>query len=562
MNMTKITISKNCGGNGNNASLAVADALKKLNSTGERILCFEKGEYHFYNDGTVNKFFAVSNNSACNKNIAMLIENTSDITIDGNNSVFVFHDMVFPIIVSNSKNITLKNIIFDRAYYPCAIMKIQNITDEGFEVKIDKNKNPYYTENGTIVFKREWGELSGVEKIFAFHATERFHIEFLLTGGCKESPENLAAPYIWADASETENGIYCKYRTDKNYSLGFCEGETVETILDGGLGGSRDTDLIFIDKSENIKVSGIKVRRGVGMGIIAQLSRNIEIDSFCTEQEFYNEHSTLTADAMHFVNCGGMLEIHNCVISGTSDDVINVHGMYTVVENIDKNVIYAKIKHHEQRKFLPYEKSDRIVIIDSETLAEVAEFTIDEAEFTDSCGYDIKICGSFTKKCGDIRPGFLIELPDKMPDLHLHDNDFSDYPNMRISGAGNILIENNRLKNSVSALTAMDLAKYWYESGRIKNLVFKNNYLDNCNGKSGESFIVIGVDGIDGTNAENCPKIHKRIEISDNIFKNIKNHAIFACGVENLVIKNNIFENLTEELMVVDGCVLNKKTLY
>ena len=544
----KVTISQSIGGAGHNVSGAVKEAISKIKAAGGGELIFEKGEYHFYEKDTVKKFFAVSNNSACDKNTVALIEGINGLTVDGNGSVFVFHELAFPFIVSQSSNIEIKNIIFDRGRYPQAIMKFSDMTDDGFKLEIDKNKDPYYVKDGALVFKRDWGEYSGLDSIFSIHATERQSVEYLITGDCRESHDNLPANYVMTDAEETDGGVYFKYRTDKKYKFNFKDGENVTSILDG----RRYIDVIFIEKSSNIKISDIKVRRGVGMGIVAQLSRNIEIDNFSTDSKFYGEYSTLTADALHFVHCSGKLDIHNCTIEYTSDDAINMHGMYTVIEKTEENAIYSRIMHQEQRKFLLYESGDRLEIIDNNTFERVSEFIVSNAEFIDDEGVCIKISGHFTKNAERANVGFLIEIPDKMPDLHLYDNNFNNFPHMRLSGAGNILVENNKLTRCCAALLAKDLAKYWYESGRIGNLIFRNNYLDDCNKRGGENFILIDVDGVA---ADKCPKIHKRIEISGNTFKNIKKRAIFAAGVQELVIENNTFENITDELIVIDGKV-------
>ena len=127
----KVTISQSIGGAGHNVSGAVKEAISKIKAAGGGELIFEKGEYHFYEKDTVKKFFAVSNNSACDKNTVALIEGINGLTVDGNGSVFVFHELAFPFIVSQSSNIEIKNIIFDRGRYPQAIMKFSDMTDDG-----------------------------------------------------------------------------------------------------------------------------------------------------------------------------------------------------------------------------------------------------------------------------------------------------------------------------------------------------------------------------------------------------------------------------------------------
>lgn len=547
--MDDICIGAEYAGKENNATPAVLRALGRLGESGGGVLRFEKGEYHFFEAGAAQRFFAVSNNSTGLKKIVFFLDGLSGVTVDGNGSVFVFHELAFPVVIEKCRHVTLKNIIFDRAFYPQAILEVAEVRQDGFRLRIDPQKNPYRVRDGALLFDREWGCYSGLEKIFSLHATgDRFHVQYLITGDCAESSEHLPATFVRADAEETADGVFFRYRNENRYALEYAEGDVITSILDG----RRDIDVVLIDRSGDVTLSDITVRRGVGMGVIGQLSRDLEIDGFSTDCDFHGEYSSLTADALHFVHCSGRLNIHGCRIEKTSDDAVNVHGMYTVVEQTGAGTIRARIMHREQQGFLPYEKGDRLELLDPDTYRTVSEFYAEDAGFEDDRGEHVKIQGRFTQGAAGVRPGCLVEIPDKMPELHLYGNVFNLFPHLRVSGAGRMLIEDNRFSNCGAALLAQDNAKYWYESGRIKNLVFRRNRMDGCNRLMGENFIFVGVDG---RAPETCPKIHDRVEISGNRFINIKKRAIFAYAVRHLVLKDNLYENRTEELIVVDGKV-------
>lgn len=543
--MKEIMISALLSGKENNVTPLVIEALENLKLAGGGVLAFEKGEYHFYKDGCLKKYYAVCNNTACDKYIVFPILDFDGLTIDGNGSVFVFHEVVFPFVADSSKNIVIKNFISDCAYSPMPKFRVLYKNDDGFKLEIDKNESPFYTKEGALIFKREWGERSGAEKKFALHATDRFEVEFLFTGNSTDSAENLPAPYMLTDAYEEDDGVYFKYRKDSQAKCLYNEGDVLASIVDGG----RDVDVIFLNKSENIKVENVTIRRGIGMGIIAQRCSNIEVDKFSTDSNFHKEHSTLTADSMHFVNCSGHIEVHNCHISHTSDDAINVHGMYTVLDKAEHDRIYIHIAHQEQKKINLYCPGDKLRIIDNNTFGIVAEFMIESSEFIDDDGFKLVLSGEFVYGYENVKSGFWVENPYNMPDLYIHNNHFEWYPNMRISGGGNMLIENNRFEHGCTALVALDLVKYWYESGRIDNLIFRNNYLNDCNALGGETFIRIGIDGVDDDKA---PKIHEKIEISGNTFENIKKYAIKAGGVQELIIKDNIIRSDDKNVISID----------
>ncbi|MBR7133639.1 MAG: hypothetical protein IKD04_08935 [Clostridia bacterium] len=519
-----------------NATPTVIEALENLKANGGGELHFKNGEYHFYREATRKEFFAVSNNSACDKHIVFPILDMENLIIDGHNSIFVFHDIVFPFMVSQSKKIIIRNINLDTSHTPLVKFNIHDKTDDGVYMDIDRDISPFFIENNNLYFQRECEIISSKNELFSLHALDHHKVQYFAIGDCNVDMSNLPASLIKCDVCETPTGIYARYRSDTPSYCCFDE-TVVGSIIDGG---KRKVDVICLDRSEKIELCNITVRRGIGMGIVAQLSRNILINGFSTDAKFHSDDCmTLTADAMHFINCDGTLEIKNCTISDTMDDVLNIHGMYTEVVTADTDTIYSSIKHYEQYYFNPYRPGDRLEIIDNTTFDVVAEFHVEDAYFKDTDGKNIIIKGHFSYGFDKIQKGFLIENPDRMPDVHLHDNYFFNFPHIRISGGGEILIEENRFCNCNAALLCLDLAKYWYESGRVNHLVYRNNFLDNCNGRGGKSFLRIGIDGVPDDIA---PKIHKKVEIIGNHFSKIKRYAISASGVKELIVKDNTFD--------------------
>ena len=519
-----------------NVTPMVVAALTQLKASGGGELHFEKGEYHFYREGTRREFMAVSNNSACDKYMVFPIVDMENVTVDGHESVFVFHDVVFPFMISCSKNIVLRNFVCDTGVSPLVEFVIHHITDTGFDMDIDREKNPYFVAEGSLCFQRESEIVSGKKEFFSLHALGCHKVQYFATGACEADMSNLPAQLMKCDVEMTETGIRASYRADSPNRCRYSEGETVTSTIDG----KRNVDVICLDRSEDIEISNITVGRGIGMGIVGQLSRNILIDGFSTDVSFHSDgYQTLTADSLHFINCDGKLEIRNCTISDTMDDAINVHGMYTAVTGWGEDELCCAIKHQEQRYFNPYREGDCLEIIDSKTFNIVAEFIVESSDFAEGSGADIIIRGHFTYGAEEVQEGFLVENPDRMPDLHLHHNHFYNFPHNRISGGGKMLVENNHFENCKGALLCLDLARYWYESGRVNHLVYRNNLLDNCNAWGGSAFLRIGVDGVPN---EEAPKIHKRIEITGNVFKQIWHHAVEAGGVQELIIEGNQFD--------------------
>ena len=134
--------------------------------------------------------------------------------------------------------------------------------------------------------------------------------------------------------------------------------------------------------------------------------------------------------------------------------------------------------------------------------------------------------------------------------MHIRKNRFRHLPNLRISGGGELLIEENEMECCCSALTATDLAQYWFESGRIRRLVFRRNRMKDCNALGGSAFVRVTVSGFGDAEA---PKIHDSVELSDNLFSGVTHSAIRVAGVRNLILRGNRTDGANGLRMLIDG---------
>ena len=134
----------------------------------------------------------------------------------------------------------------------------------------------------------------------------------------------------------------------------------------------------------------------------------------------------------------------------------------------------------------------------------------------------------------DIAPRFrmkgtLVENVTLNPDVTIRRNDFHDHPNLRLSGRGKLLVERNRISRCVSALVGMDLADYWYESGRIADLTIRDNDFIDCNRLGGSAFLEFGVSGW----GADAPKIHGRIRLENNRFEGVRGTRCRVSGASD-----------------------------
>ena len=92
----------------------ISNALSYCKEHREDRLVFDKGCYRIKNALASEHFYSISNHGDPGlKRVCFLIEGMSDFTIDGNGSHFIFEDIMIPVAVDHSQNITFQNFSFE-----------------------------------------------------------------------------------------------------------------------------------------------------------------------------------------------------------------------------------------------------------------------------------------------------------------------------------------------------------------------------------------------------------------------------------------------------------------
>ena len=537
--MKRITVPLSLSGIDNNASVFVVKALEDMKKNGGELV-FEKGEYHFYTEGTHVGEFVTSNSGSGVKHVAFPFVDAKNITVDGNGSVFVFHEGVFPFLAYRAENITVKNFTMDTFLLPYCEFDIVSKDDNGFEIRIDKNITPYKIEDGHIVFLREDKILTTADRKLSLHAVAVHKVMYLFAGDSTASTENLPAQFMLTDAEDRGDTIYFKYR-DNNPSKSFYEVGEAMTI---NLEEMRERHCFYAGYSDGVTIEDVTIRRGAGMGVLGMVTDNITVKGLKTDRAYHGNLFSTTADAMHFINCSGKLQILDCDINAFMDDVCNIHGTYNIVEEVSDDGITVRYGHEAHARQRQYKKGDILHIINNETLDEVAtaKFVSLEEITDDGMKYFLKL--EDVSDFSAIKNGFFVENPDRMPEVLVKGNKFGMYPHFRISGAKKMVCEENYLYGFQTAFYICDLAVYWYESGRVKDLTIRNNVFDNSSKPDYGAFISVGVSG---HKSEDAPLIHDGIKIENNKFTGVKSSVLSAGGVKNLKFAGNSLVSCDKE---------------
>ena len=121
---------------------------------------------------------------------------------------------------------------------------------------------------------------------------------------------------------------------------------------------------VAIDRSRSILIEDLTLHHCGGMGVVAQMSSDIELDGvrIVTAPES-DRVISITADATHFTHCDGYVRMIGCEFFNQIDDATNIHGMYGIVKQVTGP--------SRLRVFFPHEQQYGLDVLESGVEAEI-----------------------------------------------------------------------------------------------------------------------------------------------------------------------------------------------
>ena len=467
----------------------------------------EKGEYHFHEADTQTMWLDPSNNKSGEKHVVFPLVGRKNVTIDGCGSTFVFHGRTFPFAATNCTGLTFRNFTVTTHCPSCAGFVVTEKDEKGFSVRFDEDVCPYKVESGNLQFVLDGHVVSTREGRLSLHSVDRLAIFYLVTPDSAGDKDGFPSGFMGVTAEACGERMvrfaYYGDRHPKSVNLPYAVGERVVVNLEE----QRYRDVFFFEDCDGVSVENVTIRRFGGMGIVGQRSGNIRIDRLAAVPP-KGAKVTLTADILQFVNCYGSIEVTGCTGGGSLDDWINIHGNYLKVVSVSGRRLELRTQHPAHQGFFPYRIGDRVEFVTAhrrDVLGSARVVAISESA-TDPTACEITVDADAP---AGVVPGVLVENATLNPDVTVAGNVFCDYPNIRLSGRGRYLVESNRFERCCSAVLGLDLADYWYESGRILDMTVRNNTVVQGGG------FTFGISGWDGS-AVDVPKIHGRIVFEGN----------------------------------------------
>lgn len=459
---------------GEDVTLKINEVIKKIESEckGKNVtLVFEPGDYDFYPQNAIEREYYISNHDQDNpKKVAMVLENISNLTIDGQGANLYMNGRMLPIAMVNCEGCTLKNISIDtRIPQISQVTIVENDEKNGViiyrlapwvQYKIDENKR-------LITYGDNW-ELHPIAGIAFEGNTGRMVYQ---TSDIEVGTNNVEEiePYLfkapWKNP-KLKNGTIVALRSY-----------------------ARPTPGIFMSGNKNSSIEDVTVHYAEGMGLLAQLCENINLDGFSVLiREGSNRYFTTQADATHFSACKGKITSVNGLYESMMDDAINVHGTYLrIVEKLSPNTIVGRYMHPQAYGFYWGGAGDSVQFVKSSTMELQSQNVIKSIEPYDTTTiagaklFKIELQDSVAD---DIANGdYGIENLEWTPEVYFAENVIR---NNRARGAlfstpKEVIVEKNLFDHtSGTAILLCGDCNGWFETGACTKVIIRNNFFLNA----------------------------------------------------------------------------------
>ncbi len=514
---------------------ALKKALAACKAQKATQLVFPQGTYNFFPDFADERYCFISNNDEGLKRIAFNLIGFENLEIDGGGSLFMFHGKMNPVIVRDSEDVSLKNFAFDfkRSFHSEAT--IVGDPEEGLDIKINAEVFPYKVRQGVLIFTD--GDKSKERKT----TTKSKKLIFPYGGSLEFDPVKKEPAYLAKDLWVGPAAVVKRMKGG------------VLRLLDPKLTGKPGNRIIFgpshrehpgivIDRSKDTLIDGVTVHHAGGMALIAQLSHNVKIHKMKTgAREGSGRLLSATADATHFVNCTGKIEIGHCNFEVQKDDPSNLHGLYARIMKREGDHTFLIAMIHPQQYGIDFvDVGDELEFVNSKSLVTYGTGAVAKVERLNKQYTRVTMTEALPK---EFAVGDAIAEIREYPEIHIHHCRMhgNRARGLLLNCRGKTIIEDNHFHVPGTAILFESDARFWYEQGGVRDCTIRRNVFENGNFgplQWGTGVIEVRA-GIDDE-FKATSRYNKNITIEDNTFILFDRTAIVRTfSVEGLTIRNN-----------------------
>ncbi len=489
------------------------DLVRAAVDAKQSVVNLPPGAHRVSGDLLPDKLVWISNNDGGIKNVLLDLSGASDLVVEGNGCRLLVEGTVVPVLASGCRNVTLRNFSIDWVR-------------PGFtEVEVTKSGAGFVEFDGEGQLDVDRGRLIAVGggnwpswHLFNIVAFDRARREPLAGAGENWNLERTHR------ATALGGG---KFRLEADFDSPPPAGGPAVLMH-----GDRVAPAVVIDRSEGVTLEDVTIHHALGMGVIAQVSRDLTWRRVRVVP-FGGRLFSTWVDATHAVDCSGFLRMQDCEFRGMFDDGTNIHGVYHRSAGWpDAWRVVLETMHHQQWGVSFLQPGDTVRLCDPATLSPLADALVREVRAVNGRFHEVEFdrvpAAATGRACVAHRydPAFEVEITGTKISQHRGRG-------LLLSVPGKVRVRGNTFHCSGLGILAAAEASYWWESGPAEDLVIEGNTFDACGyAMCGEHVLSIAA-------PPGATPLHGRVVFRDNDVRLAQPVLIEANRVDSLVIEGN-----------------------
>lgn len=491
---------------------------------------FPAGEYHFYPDYAYEETLCISNHDADTvKRIVFCLKHLKNVTIRGEESLLIFHTEEIPFYLYQCENISIEGICIDYERPTFSEGIIRYVDEHRIRLYIDKEKYPWHIAHQRMFFT---GENFCCELQFWLEMDKDTYAPVYGTSDLGFAVENPGYYGVWKEVGEN----LAEMTLDQENCRFFAASRVGNRVILRH--HQRSHPAIYAVDSKNILLRQVSVYHAVGMGFLAELCENMELDQFYVT--FHPEKKrpcTANADGIQMIYCSGKIHIHDCLFENQFDDPINIHGTYVRIHQIlDSHTVLAELVHHQHKGAWIGKVGDRMEPVEHTTMISEKSGKITKLQWLNK---DYLLL-EFAEDMSHLRENMALENISRIPEILIENCIFRNNRarGLLLTTRGKTVVRKNLFQVPGSALFISGDCCDWFESGVTENILVEENVFDNCSYFPNWGKAPIQVEPSTRQTVEG-KYYHQLLKISRNTFYCFDERIISAYNLKNLEFTEN-----------------------
>lgn len=511
------------------ATAGVKKAIEYCKKKSGATLFFPSGRYDFWPDNSEKREYFISNTSSeteCPskvKNIGLLFEEAENVSIDGDGSLFVFHGKMITLGLDRCKNIHVKNLKIDFERPTMSEIRFEEIYPDSIIASIHPDSK-YAILN---------------DKLFWYGDNWKLKESFSILTNPDDGTELYS---LWSPLFESrvEEQDLFKVKFEGNFNnTNYKIGKTL-TIRDP----IRDHVGLFINLSKNVTLENVTIHYMHGLGIVSQFSEDLIYSGISIVPSRGRTISGF-ADGMHFSGCKGHIQVENCHFKGLHDDPMNIHGTYLRITEIHTpEILTVRYMHNQTYGFPAFFVNDTVHFTHSNSLQTRGSAIVKNVSRISDREVKVELSKPLPSSIG---VGDCLENITWTPSLTVRNNRFemTNTRGLLITTPRKVLVENNHFyRTGMYAIQIACDAGSWYESGKVSDVLIRNNIFEECGYNRPSDNYTIAVNP-ENHEFEKGAWVHQNIRIENNVFRLFDDMLLKAKSTNGIFFNNNVIEHTT-----------------